>query len=47
MIRIVKYTIEVDDETWTKFKKRVSKVETLNSAIVKLIERLVEDKERK
>ena len=34
---MTKYTIEVDDETWRKFKETVSKNETLNDAIVKLI----------
>lgn len=34
---MTKYTIEVDDETWRKFKETVNKNETLNDAIVRLI----------
>ena len=34
---MTKYTIEVDDETWRKFKETVSKNETMNDAIIKLI----------
>jgi len=34
---MTKYTIEVDDETWRKFKETVNKNETLNDAIVELI----------
>ena len=43
VIKTVKYTINVDDETWAKLKKKVTKAETLNSAIVALIEKFVGD----
>jgi macrodomain Ter protein organizer (MatP/YcbG family) len=38
---MTKYTIEVDNETWRKFKETVSKNETLNDAIVQLIKEKV------
>ena len=44
---MVKYTIDVDDETWANLKKKVSKAETLNSAIVTLIEKFVGDGKKK
>lgn len=41
---MTKYTIEVNDETWRKFKETVNKNETLNDAIVKLIKEHIQKK---
>lgn len=32
-----KYTIDIDEETWQKFKETVTKNDTINDAIVRLI----------
>lgn len=40
---MTKYTIEVDDETWDRWKDTVPRSMTLNDALVELIE---EDLER-
>ena len=38
---MTKYTIEVEDQLWERFKKTVTKDKTLNRAIVELIEQRV------
>ena len=40
---MVKYTINVPDELWEKFKKTVTKDKTINDAIVELIQKRVEE----
>jgi len=42
-----KLLLDVSDELWTRFKATVSKNETLNEAILRLIQREVDKRETK
>jgi len=40
---IITYRLEVPEELWTKFKKKVPKTMTMNEAVLKLIKKEVGD----